>query len=251
MTTRNASAVKTILFWTSWFGGVDVESDLNIKFDTCPVNCRIALKRNMIKESDAVIFHILSEDELRELPTYRRPDQRFIFFTFESPIGPVTNRKVYKILPRNYFNWTATYRLDSDLFGKYFYGWKFEPKEKSLMHLNRPAMDNYYGIDITAKSKTVAWFVSNCDTPIKREAYVAELMKHISVEVFGRCPPIPNTKSCPRTNNQCDDMLRQDYLFYLSFENTFCPDCKIHFQFINFIILSSICFLPRCYRKIL
>lgn len=153
---------------------------------------------------------------------FRRAEQRFIFFSFESPIGPVTNRKVYKKLPHNFFNWTATYRLDSDLFGKYFYGWKFKPKETPLP--DRPPLDSYYGINVTAKTKTVAWFVSNCNTPVKREAYVAELRKHIAVDVFGKCPPIADTQACPRTNSQCDDMLKKDYLFYLSFENTFCPD---------------------------
>ncbi len=84
-------------------------------------------------------------------------------------------------------------------------------------------MENYYGINITAKTKQVAWFVSHCKTKINREGYVVELQKYIPIDVFGKC--LPNSKSCPRTNqSQCDDMLNKDYMFYLSFENSFCPD---------------------------
>ena len=37
------------------------------------------------------------------------------------------------------------------------------------------------------KPKLVAWVVSNCKTPSKREDYVFELKKHIPVDIFGKC----------------------------------------------------------------
>ena len=179
--------------------------------------------RKKVNESDAVIFHIFRADKIQPLPTYRKPDQRYIMMTFESPNGPGVDRKLFKKIPPHFFNWTATYRLDSELFGKTFYGGKFESKS-NISHLsNRPGLDDYYGINITSKNKSVAWFASNCKTPINREGYVAELRKHIPVEVFGKC--LSHPKSCPRNGGKkCDDMLHQDYFFYLSFENSFCPD---------------------------
>ena len=156
-------------------------------------------------------------------PSYRRPDQRYIMMTFESPNGPLVDRKLFKKIPPYFFNWTATYRLDSELFGKSIYSWDFRPKANISHYSGRPLLDDYYGINITSKSKSVAWFASNCKTAINREGYIAELRKHIPVEVFGKC--LSDPKSCPRNDSKkCDDMLHRDYFFYLSFENSFCPD---------------------------
>ena len=62
--------------------------------------------------------------------------------------------------------------------------------------MDQPGLGNYYGINITSKTRIAAWFVSNCKTPVRREDYVAELQKHIPVDIFGRCPF--NSKPCPR-----------------------------------------------------
>ena len=214
---------KTILFWNTWFfGKADVEKDLFITFEDCPVNCRIIHNRSLVNESDAIFFHIATGDKLGQLPTHRRPNQRYVFLTLESPESEVTDRNISRNIPPHFFNWTATYRLDSDLIGNSCYGWKFQPK-KTPVSSRRPGVENYYGINITGKTKTAAWFVSHCKTKVNREGYVLELQKHVPVDVFGNC--LPNSKSCPRTNqSQCDDMLRREYLFYLSFENSFCPD---------------------------
>lgn len=194
-----------------------------IDFGSCPVsNCRLINDRRLLTESDAVVFHFHTSDSLTRLPTCRRPDQRYIFFNFESPINThAKSRKIYEKLPHHFFNWTATYRFDSDLFRNQFYGFEFNPKTNP--HTIRPNFSDYYGIDITTKNKTVAWFASNCKTANDREGYVKELEKYIQVDVFGKCSAHP--KSCPRTKqNDCNDMLKNDYLFHLSFENSFCPD---------------------------
>ena len=73
------------------------------------------------------------------------------------------------------------------------------------------------------KPKMVAWVVSNCKTPSKREKYVSELQKFIPVDVFGKC----GEKKCPgkRTNSgECGALLERDYMFYLTFENSKCTD---------------------------
>lgn len=210
--------MKTILFWTTWF-----KTKLEIDFKSCPVqNCRIIHDRYKLKESDAVVFHFHTSDRLKGLPTCRRPDQRYIFFNFESPINVAAKTlKIYDKLPSNYFNWTATYRLDSDLFSNKFYGFEFK---QTNPYGNRPNFSDYYGINITTKNKTAAWFVSNCKTSVNREGYIEELKKHIQVDVFGsKC--LEHSKSCPRKEqNKCDTMLKNEYFFYLSFENSFCPD---------------------------
>ena len=225
---------KTILFWTTWFNRTGIAKHIQINFDGCPINnCRFTEDRSKLKESDAVLFHIFFTDKMKPLPTYRRADQRYIMMSFESPNGPRVDRQLFRNVPPHFFNWTATYRLDSELFGKSFYGWNFQQNPNTSRYSDRPGLDDYYGINITSKSKTVAWFTSNCKTPINREGYIANLQKHIPVDVYGKCLSKP--KSCPiNDSKKCDDMLHRDYFFYLSFENSFCPDYvteKLHRAF--------------------
>ncbi|XP_046448041.1 alpha-(1,3)-fucosyltransferase C-like isoform X1 [Daphnia pulex] len=228
--TNSHDIPKTILFWTTFYGEHvwnKLKMDLN---EECPNhNCRLTTDRRLLNESDAVIFHFW-QDKLDRIPTCRRPDQYYVYLNFESAIRSRSYFPWRKI-PRDFFNLTATYRLDSDFFGKMFYGFQFDRLES--IQPTSVDLTNYYGVNITAKTKLAAWFVSNCQTSVNREGYVRELRRHIPVDVFGKC--LENHKSCPRkkdANNQslyyvkteCDEALERDYLFYLSFENSFCPD---------------------------
>ncbi len=70
-------------------------------------------------------------------------------------------------------------------------------------------------------SKLVAWMVSNCHSNSDRESYAAELAKHVSVDVYGKC----GTEQCALQNNtECMIMLEENYKFYLGFENSVCND---------------------------
>lgn len=71
---------------------------------------------------------------------------------------------------------------------------------------------------IRNKTKLVSWFVSHCTTPIRREEYVRQLSKFITVDIFGEC----NNRDCPPS--RCNEMLRTDYKFFLAFENSWCID---------------------------
>lgn len=82
--------VKTILYWNKmyaegethfFFGDGDV-------FEDCPVpHCFATTQRDFhesVSDFDAVLFHGIEVD-LNDLPEERSPDQRYIFFTWESP----------------------------------------------------------------------------------------------------------------------------------------------------------------------
>lgn len=84
------------------------------------------------------------------------------------------------------FNWTATYRRDSDLVAPYE---KFVYYDSSVRQLNRP-LKNY----AANKTKQVAWFVSNCGARNGRLQYAHELQKYIAVDIYGAC----GSKKCPR-----------------------------------------------------
>ena len=69
--------------------------------------------------------------------------------------------------------------------------------------------------------KLIGWFVSHCDTKGRRELYVKELANHLPVDIYGDCGPLNCTRD---RSEQCYTLLSQEYLFYLSFENSICHD---------------------------
>ena len=80
------------------------------------------------------------------------------------------------------------------------------------------------------KTKSVAWFVSNCGARNGRLKYAKELGKYIEVDIYGSC----GTKQCPRSKaNDCFKMLEKDYRFYLAFENSNCKDYITEKFFVN------------------
>lgn len=80
------------------------------------------------------------------------------------------------------------------------------------------------------KTKKVAWFVSNCNAKNARLEYAKELQKHIEVDIYGRCG---NLRCARRDGEQCMDILRRDYKFYLAFENSNCKDYVTEKFFVN------------------
>ena len=138
--------------------------------------------------------------------------QRYIFFGFDAPLGRGGEHLDYSRFP-DFFNWTMTYRRDSDIFAPY--GGFVRRSEPTSVE---PILERVKGLP---KSKMVAWVVSDCKTSSKREDYVKELQKLIPVDIFGRC----GTMSCPGARSvDCSKLLETDYLFYLAFENSKCAD---------------------------
>jgi alpha-1,3-fucosyltransferase len=211
---------NTILLWRP----VSYIWSIKMSLKRCSVagnSCRLTTDRRQLDVSDAVVFHFRNKSFDR-LPTCRRSNQGYVYLNFESAIRSRSDYPWGKI-PRNFFNLTATYRLDSDLTGRTYGGYQFKPKKEFAIQHKSNDWTNYYGINITSKTKIAAWFVSNCKTSINREGYVRELRNYIPVDVFGKC--LENPKSCLRERHaECEAMLKRDYLFYLSFENSFCPD---------------------------
>ncbi|XP_055880072.1 alpha-(1,3)-fucosyltransferase C-like isoform X3 [Biomphalaria glabrata] len=114
---------------------------------------------------------------------------------------------------KNVFNWTFTYRTDSDIFApSTLLAWR---------HHSLLLTDAQYLELARNKTKMAAWFVSNCDTPSQREQYVQVLQKYIEVDIYGKCGNL----SCPRSaGSDCESLLGKSYKFYLSFENSLCLD---------------------------
>lgn len=102
-----------------------------------------------------------------------------------------------------------TYRFDSDIVRRH--GFILKSKTDYVM----PSRDF-----VRAKERSVAWFVSNCNSAVSRRWELAQkLSKYIDVDIYGSC----GNYTC-KNRRKCYDMLGDKYRFYLSFENSYCKD---------------------------
>jgi alpha-1,3-fucosyltransferase len=232
LTTRNRNQYKSILIWnsperieTSVFGsGHEPFIRNGCQVSDCVIyDNETALP---LKEYDAFIMnmHVMW---LTEFPYFkRRQHQRFIFMTQESPASMfLLDAKTLN----NYFNWTMSYRHNSDiqfLYGRILPG-PSAPRtraetQKLIKATHRSSAKNY----AANKVHLVAWMATHCESPSLRETYVRQLSKFIPVDVYGGCGNL----RCIRNDShwlsdpKCYDMIEAKYKFYLSFENSICDD---------------------------
>ncbi|KAI1285068.1 Alpha-(1,3)-fucosyltransferase C [Halotydeus destructor] len=203
--TSGESRNITILLWTPFFGVKDYVKPI-ADYGCDYSNCQFTFDRNQLNRSDAIIFHVRDTD-LNDLPQYRDAHQRWALLHHEAP--PHTPRATLHGL-NGLINWTITYRLDSDIV--------LTPK---LIKKSNPLPDASASDQAQKKSRMIAWFVSNCNTPSHREDFVTELRKTIPVDIYGDCGPF---QCQPKMSTDCYDKIANQYRFYLSFENSLCKD---------------------------
>lgn len=179
----------------------------------CPVDtCTITTNKDEAKDADAVLF----KDHFGMTGLRRPPRQVWILYLLECPYHTPHFASYHDV-----FNWTATYRWDSDIVAPYE-RWAYYDERVKL----KPQPINY----AANKTKQVAWFVSNCAARNGRLQYAHELQKYINVDIYGSC----GTKRCPRVRqDECFKLLDREYKFYLAFENSNCKDYITEKFFVN------------------
>lgn len=104
-----------VLFWTKYFESdsfVQGNTHGMFKYCTAPANrCRLTNNRSLIEQSAAVVYHI-RDFSVDDLPKFRSPKQRWVFFLMESPKYTHKDEMLKNLTEKNYFNWTMTYRLN-------------------------------------------------------------------------------------------------------------------------------------------
>ena len=108
------------------------------------------------------------------------------------------------------FNYTSTYRFDSDFPTPYgIIGKRSKPIE---------VKKDYRSI-MRKKTKLLSWVVSNCYADSLRLPFANELMKYIPMDIYGKC----GKYSCPRKDNiKCRKLFTESYKFFFVAENSFC-----------------------------
>ncbi|XP_069161624.1 alpha-(1,3)-fucosyltransferase C isoform X2 [Procambarus clarkii] len=211
--------LKTILIWVDGYGAKTLSYGFGrapFQKAKCEVDtCMVTANRSFVplEEFDALVFHFRVL-EPTGLPKRRSPHQRWIFWEVESASYVYQSPSIYNGL----FNWTMTYRRDSDI--PYPYGRTYAILP-SVVPAVVPAVASPHRNYADGKTKMAAWFVSNCFSISRREKIVRFMKKFIQVDVYGKCGPL----KCSRENTtECYKMLEKDYKFYLSFENSLCRD---------------------------
>ncbi|CAH4023269.1 unnamed protein product [Pieris brassicae] len=228
--------MKYVLQWTRRFSApFDWMGEGNsafVKYKCKYTNCYVTDDRSYFldqKDFDAIVFNgrdVIHQGMPFQMPSQRSPRQKFIFGAMESPDNfPACDENL-----DGFFNWTWTYKLESDIRWGYIAiynknGQLVGPKIDMVWPKMTPVSDGLKS-KLKKKTKAVAWFVSHCSTKSGREHYVSRLNNELeafglSVDIYGSCGSL----TCPRTNEKsCFKIIKDDYHFYLSFENSFSED---------------------------
>ncbi|XP_018412264.1 PREDICTED: alpha-(1,3)-fucosyltransferase 7 [Nanorana parkeri] len=196
MTTSHDMTI-TVLIWHWPF-----HHQLNISGDVCLdlyniKNCRLTDNRDMLNHSDVVVFH---HRELNEkgyhMHISRIPGQMWVWATLESPSNTKNIGKW-----NNTFNWTLTYREDSDI---------FVPYGHLVPNLHMEFNTSY-------KTGLLTWAVSNYHQTQDRASFFKNFSRYLTVDVYGKASNKPLCSLCllPTISR---------YYFYLALENSIHKD---------------------------
>ncbi|XP_069113402.1 alpha-(1,3)-fucosyltransferase C-like [Argopecten irradians] len=171
-------------------------------------NCRWSVDKYLHSVSDVIVFHGPSLDRI---PIIRSPDQTWVMISLESPLNFGPNYK----LPawKSVFNWTMTYRKDSDI---YF------PYSEVIKKENFKDDQNYTQV-LKDKKYSISWAVSHCGAASERDKYVEYLNSYVDdINTFGKCGKF----YCGEWEDSeiCFTKMAKEHKFVLSFENSFCTD---------------------------
>ncbi|XP_045450183.1 alpha-(1,3)-fucosyltransferase C-like [Melitaea cinxia] len=165
--------------------------------------------------------------KLSQMPQHRNPRQKYIFGAMESADNfPVCDERF-----EDFFNWTWTYKLDSDFRWGYITvydlnGTVVGPAVNMKWKSEMKPINEDLKVKLSNKTKAAVWFVSHCRTKSRREHFVEEVQRELepynwTVDVYGRC----GTFKCPKSNRKfCNDLIKNNYYFYFSLENSFAED---------------------------
>uniref|UniRef100_A0A8C8SWE6 Fucosyltransferase n=1 Tax=Pelusios castaneus TaxID=367368 RepID=A0A8C8SWE6_9SAUR len=185
----------TVLLWWVPFGRAGHVADCQRRFNIS--GCRASADRGRYREAQAVLFHhrdliFHGLGQLPVSPPPRPPGQRWVWMNFESPSHSPRLGDLAGI-----FNWTMSYRSDSDIFVPY-----------GFLRATPPAPR----FSLPRKTKLVAWVISNWNERQARVKYYHQLKKYIPIDVYGAQGLALKEDNVIGTVSQ--------YKFYLAFENS-------------------------------
>jgi hypothetical protein len=165
--------------------------------------CELTFDRTRFDEADAVVFHIPSLRPEGEM--HKRPGQRWVAASMESEVNyPQLRHPEFM----RWFDYTMTYRLDSDFPMPYL--------DVSLANeLRAPAQPK-------TEPAPAVYIASSAVNRSGRTEYVRELMQHITVDSYGRS--LHNRTFAEDRGRETKLATIARYKFTLAFENSIARD---------------------------
>ncbi|KAM7128015.1 alpha-(1,3)-fucosyltransferase 4 [Ciconia boyciana] len=184
-----------VLLWWEPFGRPRRMADCRRRYNI--TGCRLSADRSRLGEAQAVLFHhrdlaLHGAEGLPRGPPPRPPRQLWVWMNFESPSHSPGLRGLAGL-----FNWTMSYRRDSDVFVPY--GYLYAPPAPRPFVLPR-------------KTRLVAWVISNWNEEHARVRYYRQLKEHLAIDVYG-------ARGLALAEGGVVETVSA-YKFYLAFENS-------------------------------
>lgn len=204
------------------------------QFQNCFITQNVSYL-NDVTNFDAILFDAvtLKEQPDIQLPTRRSLNQRYVLISADSSVH-------YPITPEynNFFNFTWTYKLDSDVVNGQIVirdvdGKIIGPKKEMhwLPESKMQPTDAKILSKLAHKNKAAIWLVTNCDPESQAQGYVKNLQEELrkynqSIDLYGHCANnILCTKDYEKAYmKECEALIESKYMFYLSFENVLSED---------------------------
>lgn len=223
--------MKYILIWEK-FKGVNKLQSGQVEFmkqNCLHINCFLTHNRtffhNDLTNFNAIVFDVhdtkLLENEILSLP--RAIYQKYIFHSLESSDHhPVCNVKF-----DNFFNWTWTYKTNSDISHPRFDIFDIDNKRIGPKANIAWIQNMTHNVDVekyATKTKAIAWisYKNKCSNKGIIEELRNELKGYnYSVDIFGPCG---DKKCANRKLSECYKTIEKDYKFALVFEDTDTED---------------------------
>nr|XP_060622951.1 alpha-(1,3)-fucosyltransferase 4 [Anolis sagrei ordinatus] len=190
---KEKPALVRVLLWWEPFGRQRSLGSCQERFHI--PGCQLTTDRSLLLEAQVVLFHHrdLVLHGLDQLPSKRLPAQRWVWMNFESPSHSHHLQDLGGL-----FNWTMSYRVDSDVFVPYGY-----LRPRRALHPMDP---------MPKKTKLLAWVISNWNEEHARVRYYHQLKVHLPIDVYGAQGLDLIDSSVVQTVSE--------YKFYLAFENS-------------------------------
>lgn len=232
--------MKYILLWTS--AGVEPFNDMGEGQDgfvmkNCPFrNCFVTDNKGYfekLEEFDVILFNAPNLNLYDTLPATRAAYQKYVFvgskYVMDYPVPASYD---------NFFNWTWTYRLDSDVIFSYITvkdksGGVIGPE--SEMHWLNPnnmtQANSFVRRKLQNKKTAIAWIKTNCYTGNHEDDFALQLKNELSLyglsmDIFGQCAGSVLDCSIDADSeiDKCEAKLQTDYYFYLALEDGLSED---------------------------
>lgn len=224
--------LKYVLLWTNENDTKNMFGEGQIAFfeNNCShANCYLTTDKYLINDDytkfEAIIFdvHDLQIWNNNNLPSLRSYKQKYIFYGKESS----DNVPICSAFANKYFNWTWSYKLDSDIVSPFIEVKDFEgnivaPKRVVNWKTNMTFLSGTDLQQLKHKNKAMAWINRKCHTRNNRMKFAKRLQRafkenSLDFDIYG-CGQL----DC--ANDKCLKNVQKYYYFYFAPEDSNTED---------------------------